>query len=186
MYGKMQSCGLIEIIPLMGTSALWGQNPLFSCPEGWLSGVAAVWRLLGGRYSFSFPSSLRAHLLTSGGGCNHWWLWCPLFSGVAGNMSQNWEADGVSPSLKVQDLWCPRAGKRMDSSAQTEQMCSLSTFIVLSGSSVAGLVAPSIGEDSLLPISWLRYQALWKTPSQDTPRNKTPAILSSGQVDTQN
>jgi len=30
MYGKMQESGLTEIIPLMCTSAIWGQNPVFS------------------------------------------------------------------------------------------------------------------------------------------------------------
>ena len=33
MYGKMQESGLTEIIPLMCTSALWGQHPVLSHPE---------------------------------------------------------------------------------------------------------------------------------------------------------
>ena len=33
MYGKMQEFGHIEIIPLLSTSALWGQYPVFSYPE---------------------------------------------------------------------------------------------------------------------------------------------------------
>ena len=44
MYGKMQESGLTEIIPFTGTSAIWGQFPVFSHPEspqgaplgGWL------------------------------------------------------------------------------------------------------------------------------------------------------
>ena len=33
MYGKMQESGITEIIPLICTSAIWGQHPLFSHPE---------------------------------------------------------------------------------------------------------------------------------------------------------
>ena len=33
MYGKMQEAGLIEIIPLMCTSVIWGQYPAFLHPE---------------------------------------------------------------------------------------------------------------------------------------------------------
>ena len=33
MYGKMQKPGFPEIIPLLCTSALWGQHPVFSHPE---------------------------------------------------------------------------------------------------------------------------------------------------------
>ena len=44
MYGKMQESGLTEVIPFTGTSAIWGQFPVFSYPEsprgapsgGWL------------------------------------------------------------------------------------------------------------------------------------------------------
>ena len=43
MYEKMQESGLTEIIPLIGTSATWGQYSEFSHPEfpqglpqGWL------------------------------------------------------------------------------------------------------------------------------------------------------
>ena len=32
MYGKMQEFRLTEIIPLICTSALWGQHPVFSHP----------------------------------------------------------------------------------------------------------------------------------------------------------
>ena len=45
MYGKMQEFGLTEIIPLIYTSAVWGQYPVFSHPEfpqGAPWGVAAV------------------------------------------------------------------------------------------------------------------------------------------------
>ena len=44
-FGKMQSSGLMDIIPLACTSAVWGQNPLFShpqFPQGLLLGEAAV------------------------------------------------------------------------------------------------------------------------------------------------
>ena len=33
MYGKVQESGLTEIIPFIGTSAIWGQDPVFSHPE---------------------------------------------------------------------------------------------------------------------------------------------------------
>ena len=33
MYEKMEESGLIEIIPLICTSAVWGQYPVFSHPE---------------------------------------------------------------------------------------------------------------------------------------------------------
>ena len=49
-------------------------------------GVAAVWWLLDARYSVSFLSSLRAHRLTLGGGCTHWWLWHLLFSYMASDI----------------------------------------------------------------------------------------------------
>ena len=55
MYMKMQGSGLTEIIPLICSLAIWGQYPLFSYPEfsrGSPKGMAAVWRLLDGKYSF--------------------------------------------------------------------------------------------------------------------------------------
>ena len=45
MYGKMQESGLTGIIPLICTSAIWGQYPVLShgkAPHGALLGVAAV------------------------------------------------------------------------------------------------------------------------------------------------
>ena len=33
VYGKIQESGLTEIIPLICTSAIWGQYPVFSHPE---------------------------------------------------------------------------------------------------------------------------------------------------------
>ena len=45
MYMKMQGSGLTEIIPLICSSAIWGQYPLFSHPEfpqGSPQGVAAI------------------------------------------------------------------------------------------------------------------------------------------------
>ena len=64
----MQGSGLTEIIPLMYTSATWGQYPVFSHPEspqGSLWGVAEVWCLLDGRYSLfpEFPSGLTSSLV---------------------------------------------------------------------------------------------------------------------------
>ena len=61
MYGKMQESGLTEIIPLICTSAIWGQHPMLSQPEspqGASSGVVAV---ADGRHPVSILSSLRAH-----------------------------------------------------------------------------------------------------------------------------
>ena len=42
--------------------------------------LAAWWQV-----RYSLLSSLRAHQLTTSGGCNHWWLWQPSFTGMAGN-----------------------------------------------------------------------------------------------------
>ena len=62
MYGKMQESELTEVIPLMCTSAIWGQYPVFSYrefPQGSPKGVAAVCWLLDGRYSsLPVPSGL--------------------------------------------------------------------------------------------------------------------------------
>ena len=33
MYGKMQESGITEIIPLICTSAIWGQHLVYSKPE---------------------------------------------------------------------------------------------------------------------------------------------------------
>ena len=82
----MQGSGLIKILPLICTSATWGQYPLFSCPEltqGSPLGVAAVWWLLDGRYSL-FPSWVPSGLTK--GGCNHWWLWHHLFTDMESNI----------------------------------------------------------------------------------------------------
>ena len=67
MYGKMQESGLTEILPLICTSTIWGQYPVFSHPEfpqGSPRGVAAVWWLPDGRYSSlpEFPQGSPAHL----------------------------------------------------------------------------------------------------------------------------
>ena len=42
MYGKMQEFRLTEIIPLICTSALWGQYPVFSHPESPQGAPSAV------------------------------------------------------------------------------------------------------------------------------------------------
>ena len=90
MYGKMQESGLTEIIPLMCTLAIWGQEPVLShfsplrvhhregvavaadCQMWMGSGVAAA----------SILSSLWAH---SQGGYNvvTWWLLHPLLTDMA-------------------------------------------------------------------------------------------------------
>ena len=72
--------GLTKIIPLICTSVICGQYPLFSYPEfpqdsPW--GMAEVWWLQEKVFILSFPTSFRAHQLTIGGGCNRWWLWHP-------------------------------------------------------------------------------------------------------------
>ena len=65
MYGKMQGSGLIEIIPLICTSAIGGQYPVLSHPESppvhccgdW---VAVAADSLIGRHPVSTLSSLGA------------------------------------------------------------------------------------------------------------------------------
>ena len=65
MYGKMQASRLTEIIPLICTSATWGQYPVLSHPEspqGAPSGMAtAAEGLAVGSPFASILSSLRAH-----------------------------------------------------------------------------------------------------------------------------
>ena len=61
MYGKMQESGLPEIIPLIYTSVIWGQYPVFSHPEfpqAAPSREAAVWWQA---FIVSFLSPLGAH-----------------------------------------------------------------------------------------------------------------------------
>ena len=153
----MQESGLMEIIPLICTSVIWGQYLVFChpvLPLGSLLGVAAVWLLLGrieGRKRrgnrgwngymaslaqwvwvwansgrswragnpgmlqsmgsqwvrpdwateqqqhiawffvclfVSFLCSQRTHQFThsEGGGCNYWWLWYPLFTGMGSSI----------------------------------------------------------------------------------------------------
>ena len=56
-------------------------------PQGTPWGVAAVWWLLDGRFSF-FPEFRRAYKLTIlEVAVNHWWLWQPLFTDTAANIS---------------------------------------------------------------------------------------------------
>ena len=65
MYAKMQEAGPTEIIPLICTSAIWGQYPDFLHPEfpqGAQLGVTVVAEGLAGDSPFvSILSSLRAH-----------------------------------------------------------------------------------------------------------------------------
>ena len=78
----MQEPGLTEIIPLICTSATWGQYPVFSCPElpqGSPQGVAAGsgHHLMAARWQvFFFFSWVSSGWLTLEG-CNHWGLWHP-------------------------------------------------------------------------------------------------------------
>ena len=62
MSEKMQASGLIEVIPLIGTLAIWSQYPAFlhpDSPQGAPLGVAAG--LVAGSLFVSILSSLRAH-----------------------------------------------------------------------------------------------------------------------------
>ena len=79
MYGNMQECGLTEIIPLIGTSAIWSLCPAFftswiSFPQGPTVGSALISARL---QVVAFLCSFGAHQLTFHGGCNRWWLWHP-------------------------------------------------------------------------------------------------------------
>ena len=60
MYGKMQESGLTEIIPLICTSAIWGQCPVFPHPEfpQGCSLMAAGWQVF-------FPSWVPSGLTSS-------------------------------------------------------------------------------------------------------------------------
>ena len=65
MYGKMQESGIIEIIPLICASAIWGQYPILSHPDSPQDagfGLAAVAESLAvGSPFVSILSPLRAH-----------------------------------------------------------------------------------------------------------------------------
>ena len=53
--GRYKSLGN-KINPLINTSAVWGQHPVFlhpECPQGSPQGVATFGGLLDGRYSFA-------------------------------------------------------------------------------------------------------------------------------------
>ena len=76
MFGKMQECGPTEILPLTCTSAIWGQNSVFSYPEV-LGAHCRDWLLSDG-YQMAgalLPDCLQAHQLTNRGSCICWWLW---------------------------------------------------------------------------------------------------------------
>ena len=83
MCAKMQESGLTGTIPLLRTSAVWGQSPVFSCPELALvrshrGGVAGGSRLLGSRccFPYHFPWRSPAHTRALQSRC---WLWHPCF-----------------------------------------------------------------------------------------------------------
>ena len=116
----MQEPGLTEIIPLICTSATWGQYPVFSCPElpqGSPQGVAAGsgHHLMAARWQvfFSFLTSLRAHQLnidwlwlqslmtvTS----FVWWCMCLMFPGGIYHVYHTWlvnlDSNPVSPYVR--------------------------------------------------------------------------------------
>ena len=98
IHRKIQESGLTDILPLMRPSATWGQYPVFSHPEfpqdtPW--GVAAVWWLVDGRFSFLLEFRRAYKLTILEVAVNHWWLWQPLFTDAAGNISL----------LKTNGLW---------------------------------------------------------------------------------
>ena len=66
MYGKIQETGLTEIIPLISTSVIWGQYPMFSHPKFPQGSLGSGCSLMVARQQvfFSFLSFLRAHQLT--------------------------------------------------------------------------------------------------------------------------
>ena len=64
MYWKMQESGLTEIIPLVCTSAIWGQFPVFSHPEPpFLKAHHGEWLQSRWQVFFSSLSSLRVPFL---------------------------------------------------------------------------------------------------------------------------
>ena len=85
----MQESGLTENTPLIFTSAVQGQHPVFSHPEflqAALLWVAVVWWLLGGRH-FSFASWVPSLRISH----SHWWLWHLLFTDTVGSiLSRQW------------------------------------------------------------------------------------------------
>ena len=87
MYGKMQESGLVEIFPLMCTSAIWGQHPVLfhQVSSGGITGGGCNGWLLDGGRPVSILSFLRAQ---HGGSCHviAGWLQQPLFTDMAGNI----------------------------------------------------------------------------------------------------
>ena len=109
MYGKIQKSGLIEIIPFICTSAIWGQYLVFSHlvspQDAQLGGDWSGWGLDGG-HPASILSSLRA---PGQGSCNMmvWWLQHPLLTDVAGNIFHSqeiWSVDDPSELFWL-DQW---------------------------------------------------------------------------------
>ena len=52
MYGKRQTSGLFEIVPLTGTSVFWGQYPMFSHPESSQGALLGAGRVAAGADGF--------------------------------------------------------------------------------------------------------------------------------------
>ena len=90
MYGKVQESGLTEIIPFIGTSAIWGQDPVFSHPEfpqgspahvGGLQSLTTVTSFVywyGRQYSISHSPELfgfKVGLSYLLGNCHSQYLW---------------------------------------------------------------------------------------------------------------
>lgn len=65
VHGKMLESGFLEAVPLICTSAVWGQGPVFAHPE-----------LLGTCRGEWLPAGMGSFLpeLTVRGGCNRWCL----------------------------------------------------------------------------------------------------------------
>ena len=81
----MQESRLTEIIPLICTSAVWGQHP----DTSWVSSGLTTGRgcsLMAVRWQVFFSALSFLGSLTLEG-CDPWWLWHPLFIDIAGNIS---------------------------------------------------------------------------------------------------
>ena len=83
----MQESGLTDIIPVICNQP--SEISILCYILSFLRAHHRVWLQSDGYYVagiLSFLSSLKAHQLTIHGGCNHWWLWHPLFTDMARNI----------------------------------------------------------------------------------------------------
>ena len=74
------------ISPLISTSAIWGQYPVFSRPEFPQAAPLGVTAACRQAFFVSFWSSFRAHLQGIQGGCGCWWLQLLLVTDMTGNI----------------------------------------------------------------------------------------------------